>query len=327
MRGTRIEIPGPPDGAQILQDVQGWARTFGAAARSEPSSTPEPEPALLDRIDRAIGGLCPCGAPPRPGSAYCGYDCEPTHLTPETEPRYADVPSTPMRWRPDLVSAVDDAGLVPFTPRTALSPGLWVEVFERAGTTRLHVRLDDGHRFVGADVDRQPAATFAARYEAKVAALDNELGDRRRVAPNGSAAAELLLEAARRRAAAARPGRAGYHIPTRPVWHWAGPAPGARLFSAGRASYHNPATVSVPIRIDPEGARQFLTAVSRAANGLAQAAARILAAGAGAQTGPAVAAGAPPDARERIAQARRGRNTGPRQGPPVPRRIDPRRAR
>ncbi|MFJ1539311.1 hypothetical protein ACIODS_12280 [Micromonospora chalcea] len=41
---------------------------------------------VLSRIDNSLANLCPCGADPRPGSPYCGPDCEPT----------------PMRWRPDL---------------------------------------------------------------------------------------------------------------------------------------------------------------------------------------------------------------------------------
>lgn len=35
--------------------------------------------------------LCPCGAPPEPGSDYCGYDCTPTHLGPDTTPHGARV--------------------------------------------------------------------------------------------------------------------------------------------------------------------------------------------------------------------------------------------
>ncbi|GAA0494917.1 hypothetical protein Ade02nite_19500 [Paractinoplanes deccanensis] len=40
---------------------------------------------VLDTIDRATDGLCPCGAEPREGSAYCSYDCEPTHLRCDTD--------------------------------------------------------------------------------------------------------------------------------------------------------------------------------------------------------------------------------------------------
>ena len=54
---------------------------------------------LLDRLDAAIDGLCPCGALPAPGSAYCGDDCRPTHIGPHTSSE------TAMRWRPDLASA------------------------------------------------------------------------------------------------------------------------------------------------------------------------------------------------------------------------------
>ncbi len=48
---------------------------------------------LLDRIDAAIGNLCPCGAPPRDGRIYCSADCEPTHIGPSTI-------SCAMRWQP-----------------------------------------------------------------------------------------------------------------------------------------------------------------------------------------------------------------------------------
>lgn len=56
---------------------------------------------LLDRIDRAVDGLCPCGADPRPNSAYCSPDCEPTHRGEHTT---SDIDGTAMRWRPALAA-------------------------------------------------------------------------------------------------------------------------------------------------------------------------------------------------------------------------------
>ncbi|GAA0528624.1 hypothetical protein GCM10010172_06520 [Paractinoplanes ferrugineus] len=42
---------------------------------------------ILDLTDRPTDGLCPCGADPRPGSPYCSWDCEPTHI-----PRHSHLP-------------------------------------------------------------------------------------------------------------------------------------------------------------------------------------------------------------------------------------------
>jgi hypothetical protein len=39
---------------------------------------------IVDDIDRAITGVCPCGAGPRPGSIYCCDDCVPTHRGEDT---------------------------------------------------------------------------------------------------------------------------------------------------------------------------------------------------------------------------------------------------
>lgn len=63
---------------------------------------------VLRDIDRAIDGLCPCGAGPRPGSAYCSDDCVPTHRSADTT---SDIDGTAMRWRPDLVTETEDIGL------------------------------------------------------------------------------------------------------------------------------------------------------------------------------------------------------------------------
>ncbi|MFY1595462.1 hypothetical protein [Micromonospora sp. WMMD737] len=126
---------------------------------------------ILDTIDRAINGDCPCGAPPRPGSLYCGIDCEPTHIARDTDTRQTGHYATPMRWRPDLVTAADDTALVPITAvhaanTVAIREGRYnAQVFKRADPTVWHLRLDDGHRFVGCDLTDMDADDGAISTE------------------------------------------------------------------------------------------------------------------------------------------------------------------
>lgn len=135
--GDRIDIQGDDSEAAILDP-----------------RTARPEPTLDERIDRAIDGLCPCGGQPDPQyGPYCGYDCVPTVTARDTDPSAAGEwrLATPMRWRPDLVSAVDD-DLEPCQERVTRGQ-FWASAFHRSGSGRLHLRLNDGHRFVGLDVD------------------------------------------------------------------------------------------------------------------------------------------------------------------------------
>lgn len=146
---------------------------------------------MLDRIDRVIDGLCPCGAPPRDGSAYCGDDCTPTHIarhTDTSQPGEHGAQSTPMRWRPDLVTETDDTGLIPLdAAHTGYAGPHHAQIFQRDATT-WHLRLDDGHRYVGADLHDVPQepildAEFVARVMAKWSALERELGNTRHLDP------------------------------------------------------------------------------------------------------------------------------------------------
>lgn len=136
---------------------------------------------LLGRLDAAIDGLCPCGAAPRPGSAYCSYDCEPNHRSIHSQ---AETDGTQMRWRPDLVTAQDATGLTPFD-HPALYGGLHnAQIFEHPDG-RLHLRLDDGHRYIGCDI---PAETYWAARETRALddrwdALERELGKTRHLEP------------------------------------------------------------------------------------------------------------------------------------------------
>ncbi len=134
---------------------------------------------LLDRLSAAIDGLCPCGAPPRPGSAYCSYDCEPTHRSDDTDtsgPGEYGAQSTAMRWRPDLVTAYDDSGLELVFANIPRGPYNGT-MYRRVDTDVIHLRLDDGHRWVGCDVDGgddSPPRVMAAWQR-----LERELGNQR----------------------------------------------------------------------------------------------------------------------------------------------------
>ncbi len=111
---------------------------------------------ILDRIDNTIAGdVCPCGAEPRPGSAYCCDDCVPTHRGPDTDSVYAGVP-TQMRWRPDLITEHDDSNLdqIGFFRRGRFD----ANVYRYTDRDALHLRLDDGCRFVGVDLTEGEAS-------------------------------------------------------------------------------------------------------------------------------------------------------------------------
>jgi hypothetical protein len=135
---------------------------------------------ILDRIDAALDGLCPCGATPQPGSAYCGDDCTPTHRADDTT---SDTDGTAMRWRPDLVTGADDTGLTLIgTPQRI---GRYTaRVFRRDGTNQVHLRLDDGHRWVGVDIDRVSEADYEDLCEQKWHALMRQLTNVRLADPN-----------------------------------------------------------------------------------------------------------------------------------------------
>lgn len=136
----------------------------------------------LTAIDRAIADLCPCGADPAPGSAYCGDDCRPTHIADDTDtsaPGLWGAQSTAMRWRPDLVSEVDDSHRVKIGD---FQRGRYhATTFEYVDSDRLHLRLDDGNRFVGLDVDGYHVPN--EELEAAWGRLDRELADTRRTIP------------------------------------------------------------------------------------------------------------------------------------------------
>lgn len=135
---------------------------------------------LIGRIDAAASGLCPCGAPPAAGSAYCSDDCRPTHISRDTDTRESGYYATPMRWRPDLVTAADEDGLTSLGGRVR-SGRFYRETFERDSANMLHLRVDDGHRFVGADV---PTDADHEHCDGVWQRLERELSDPRGAMPD-----------------------------------------------------------------------------------------------------------------------------------------------
>lgn len=138
---------------------------------------------MLDQIDRALAGECPCGAPPRDGSAYCSDDCVPNYHAEHTS---SDTDGTQMRWRPDMVADVDDSGLHSIGSQTWYTGRFHAQIFERRApgsveTLGFHLRLDDGYRFVGLDVDER---TMDGDLTSSWERLERELGNSRHLEPD-----------------------------------------------------------------------------------------------------------------------------------------------
>ncbi|WP_250029762.1 hypothetical protein [Paractinoplanes maris] len=150
---------------------------------------------ILDRIQRDLDGLCPCGAPPHDGSAYCSEDCVPNHRAEDTT---SDTDGTQMRWRPDLVTEVDDSDLLNLGSVTWYDGRFNARLYQRGIPERpnhlvWHLRLDDGNRYVGLDL-HNISDTLDADHESRMAhawaRLERELSDRRRLDPDPWAHAE-----------------------------------------------------------------------------------------------------------------------------------------
>lgn len=303
-------------------------------------------PELLDRIDAAINGVCPCGAELRPGSAYCSYDCEPNYRSRDTT---SDGDGTTMRWRPDLITAVDDSDLINLGTNTFYNGPHHAQLFER-DTHTWHLRLDDGHRFVGADLNDVPDmvdADFEQRVADKWAALERELGNSRHLEPGpdgdpwvdawgGSTGRFRAGDAVvtRRVNGPVRAGAMVYiaHLNADPFdstqwtalghltddgfthetsWDDPNSNPLADIYSFMQRSV----TASFPM--SPEAIRSMRESLDRAGGSLRRAFSGVVAPG-------------PPDPEHlmsAVIEARRNRNTGPSQRPRAPRQINPRRGR
>ncbi|MEV5819282.1 hypothetical protein AB0L22_08915 [Micromonospora haikouensis] len=154
---------------------------------------------ILDRIDATLDNLCPCGATPRPGSPYCGPDCEPTHISRDTDTRQSGHYATPMRWRPDLINEADDTNLTRVTAfgdqRGCYTGHHNASVYEYTNRPGWHLRLDDGHRYVGLDLSEEQVLTtsdLTALLRDMWARLERELGNTRHIEPNDDPWADVM---------------------------------------------------------------------------------------------------------------------------------------
>lgn len=155
-------------------------------------TSPRPEPSVMDKLDRAIADLCPCGAEPSEQFyPYCGEACVPSFIGPHTEnlPPGA-LGATQARWRPDLVSQADDTGLVPLTERTR-EGRVWRQVFRRDGTDQVHLRVDNDNRFVGGDLTREIYENDSLAVSQRWEVLERELTDVRNLVDYGSESAAV----------------------------------------------------------------------------------------------------------------------------------------
>ncbi|WP_431881800.1 hypothetical protein [Micromonospora chalcea] len=168
---------------------------------------------ILSRIQSVLDGTCAhCGEqlrPDGPSDVYCDDRCQRQAALNQAR-RVAEVQQRPdaarypgdigsMNWRPELVSQALPEDLEPvaepcedlaYRPSRLADPfalPLTGTVFRRAGRPAYHLRLDDGHRFVGKDLtDATLAATdgdLAAAAARTWAALERELTDARHAEP------------------------------------------------------------------------------------------------------------------------------------------------
>lgn len=200
-----IQYPEATGAEEVMDLLGGFMLSYGSAepVRTEPASAyahggmiaPATPVDPVEQIDRALAGLCPCGAQPVDGFVpYCSDDCRPSHLGIHTDPRESGEGATPMRWRPDLVTAADEVEMSEYTNRV-VRDGLGYQVWLYPGAEQVQLRVDDNYRYVGADMDRAEYDRDEQASTAKWEALVREMGNSRSSEPlpdRDMSAAELL---------------------------------------------------------------------------------------------------------------------------------------
>ncbi len=160
---------------------------------------PPVEADIVDQIDAAITGLCGCGCgEPLTTDSVSAWFIDADHQQhwhrqQTTDPAAVEYSrpapaglATPMRWRPDLVTAADnsDLTLIGQQRRGRLNASLYRR---RGASSVMHLRLDDGNRFVGADVDTSTIGGYDGTPlwdHPTWERLERDLADSRRTVPD-----------------------------------------------------------------------------------------------------------------------------------------------
>lgn len=149
---------------------------------------------VLQQIDAMVEGRCAgpgCSMPLTADSLsawWCSPECQTAYhrqgtIRPEEVRGSSGVAPDEARWRPDLVDVLDDSDLELLDRHHRDDTGLNYCVYTRRSNPALaHLRVDDGHRFVGMDVEwAQPWASGPSEAFRR---LERELTDHRRLDPD-----------------------------------------------------------------------------------------------------------------------------------------------
>lgn len=191
------EFPPLPTWAEaLLGESASWPE---AEVRRALGMPPADTDATLAAVDAAVEGRCAGCATPLdldgPSAYWCSPACQDAwnrqqigRPSPGSAPVRGseEVAVGPMRWRPDLVSAFDDTHLELLEEMRPSGGGQLTRRWYRHADGRRFLRVDDGHRWVGAyaDLGDGPQVELWRR-------LERELSDRRRLDAGTAEEADL----------------------------------------------------------------------------------------------------------------------------------------